>query len=422
MTTAIVFSTWSIMAAAVDVQALLARIGAPSKLVGLVGLGDKAVSGTRLQASRSGLVPSWPGLEEALPDGGLPRGVVELAAPFSLGGATSVALAAVRAGQSRAKEAWCAWVDPGASLYAPGVVRAGVDVSRLLVVCPERAAIGRTAVKVVASGAFEVVVVDADAMSRPGSPARSDRQAPRKRPLAPEVLVRKLALAAEPNGATVLLLTDSTRPRAVPWPVAMRLELRRPSLGDLSVRVAKDRRGRVGFESTVPFRPLLSGWFRAPAPNLPDWAALDARASSHRWLIGGTRWFADSGRRRIACIALTHARIEIARGRDRSPDGRRRLPARRLRTERARRARQHAPRRREPRGHGPRGEGGADRGRRAREVLRAPGESRRRRRGAGAARAPRRVDARLRPRRIVRRERRRRLGRRDGLRAPSCGE
>ncbi|MGH7438736.1 MAG: recombinase A, partial [Polyangiaceae bacterium] len=188
-----------------------------------------------------------------LPDGGLPRGVVELAAPFSIGGATSVALAAVRAGQGRAKEAWCAWVDPGASLFAPGVVRAGVDVSRLLVVSPERAALGRTAVKIVASGAFEVVVVDG--LSGAGQEGR------RRKALAPEVLVRKLAIAAEPNGATVLLLTDSTRPRAVPWPVAMRLELRRPSVGDLSVRVAKDRTGRVGFESTVPFRPVLSGLF-----------------------------------------------------------------------------------------------------------------------------------------------------------------
>jgi recombination protein RecA len=207
--------------------------------------------------------------------------VVELAAPFALGGATSIALAAVRAGQGRAKEAWCAWVDPEASLYAPGVVRAGVDVSRLLVVCPEREAFGRTAVKVVASGAFEVVVLDVDAMSRSGSPARSDRQSLRKKPLAPEVLVRKLALAAEPNGATVLLLTDSTRPRAVPWPVALRLELRRPSLGDLTVRVAKDRRGRVGVAATVPFRPLLgfSGWLGAPPPNLQDWAAFPAHTA-----------------------------------------------------------------------------------------------------------------------------------------------
>jgi hypothetical protein len=119
----------------------------------------------------------------------------------------------------------------------------------------------RTAVKVVRSGAFEVVVVDVDAI---GVAAGGDRgvgadsgvRIKNKKALAPEVLVRKLALAAEPSGTTVLLLTDSTRPRAVPWPVALRLELERPSRSELSVRVAKDRRGRVGLAATVPFRPF----------------------------------------------------------------------------------------------------------------------------------------------------------------------
>jgi hypothetical protein len=71
------------------------------------------------------------------------------------------------------------------------------------------------------------------------------------------VLVRKLALAAEQGGTTVLLLTDATRKRAVPWPVALRLEMMRPSLRSLSVRIAKDRRGRVGIAKTIPFRPLM---------------------------------------------------------------------------------------------------------------------------------------------------------------------
>ena len=70
----------------------------------------------------------WPGLGDLLPDGGLPRGVVELAAPRALGGSTSVALAAVRSGQARARSAWCAWIDPEGTLHAPGVVAAGVDL------------------------------------------------------------------------------------------------------------------------------------------------------------------------------------------------------------------------------------------------------------------------------------------------------
>ncbi len=68
--------------------------------------------------------------------------------------------------------------------------------------------------------------------------------------------MRKLALAAEPSGATVLLLTDASKPRAATWPVALRLELSRPEPGSLAVRVAKDRRGRVGLARTVPFLPV----------------------------------------------------------------------------------------------------------------------------------------------------------------------
>jgi RecA/RadA recombinase len=232
------------MSVAHDVEALLARIGSPSKL--------------RLPRSEDvspPLVLSWAALNEVLPDGGLPRGVVEFAAPRALGGSTSIALAAVRAGQARGAKAWCAWIDPEGTLHAPGVVAAGVDLSRMLVVHPPRALVGRVALKVVGAGAFEVVVVDFDAL--PGaqqSPAQvSEATAGKKKGWAPEVLVRKLALAAEPSATTVLLLTDATGSRAVPWPVAMRLELSRPRKRELVVRVAKDKRGRVGVAKTVPF-------------------------------------------------------------------------------------------------------------------------------------------------------------------------
>jgi recombination protein RecA len=196
----------------------------------------------------------WPGLEAVLPDGGLPRGIVELAAPGKLGGATRVALAAVRAAQARSPNAWCAWIDPEGTLHAPGVVAAGVDLSRMLVVRTPRPLLGKVGVKVVSSGAFEVVVVDVDAQSSPSPGVLASLS--RSRGWAPELLVRKLALAAEPSGATVLLLTDASRPRAATWPVALRLELSRPDARSLAVRVAKERRGRVGLARTVPFLPV----------------------------------------------------------------------------------------------------------------------------------------------------------------------
>jgi len=237
------------IAAHEDVEKLLAR------------LGRRRLCTASEEADRPLLSLAWPGLNDVLPDGGLPRGVVELTAPRALGGATSVALTAVRASQSRALTAWSAWIDPEATLHAPGVVASGVDLARMLVVHPPRADLGRVAVKVVLSGAFEVVVIDFDAVmgASPVSSAsltRGGRQPTGAHAGSPEVLVRKLALAAEPSGASVFLLTDSTRSRAVVWPVALRLELSRPSRTDLAVRVAKDRRGRVGLAKTVPFYPV----------------------------------------------------------------------------------------------------------------------------------------------------------------------
>jgi hypothetical protein len=77
-------------------------------------------------------------------------------------------------------------------------------------------------------------------MPRRGSRARVDGS----------VIVRKLALAAEDKGTTFILLTDLFTSRAVPWPVALRLEVqRRPEA--IAVRVTKDRRGRASSQHVV---------------------------------------------------------------------------------------------------------------------------------------------------------------------------
>jgi recombination protein RecA len=154
-----------------------------------------------------------------------------------------VALAVIRSAQQREERAWCAWVDSEATLYAPAVAKAGVDLNRLLVVRPPPALAGRVALKVAQARACEVIVVDL--------PPRWGK---------PEVLVRKLALAAEDSGASIVLLTDSLVPHATPLPVNLRLELARAP-GHLVVKVAKDRRGRTGLaKGTVPMRtrPCLS--------------------------------------------------------------------------------------------------------------------------------------------------------------------
>lgn len=200
--------------------------------------------------ARSVLPLDWPELEKALPDGGLPRGVVELAAttrmmssvrsahPFESmrGGTTTIAISAIRAVHADDERAWCAWITPKASgsmktpgLYAPALAQAGVDLDRLLIVRPDAPALSRTLVKAASSGAFALVVVDV-----PRGVIQNGNEG--------VVVTRKLALAAEEYGTTSLLLTSAREPRSVPWPVAMRLEVeRRPDA--LAIKVAKDRRG-----------------------------------------------------------------------------------------------------------------------------------------------------------------------------------
>jgi hypothetical protein len=231
-------------------------------------LGSRVESAESLgggEAAESKQLPlDWPELDAALPDGGLPRGVVELAAPHALGGGTSIALAAIRAAHAKSPRAWCAWLDPESTLYAPGVAAAGVDLARLLVIRPPRAELARVAVKAAGSRAFDVIAIDMDPVpgaiaSGTGATAKSARGGPRKRAWPKDLLVRKLALLAAEGGATILLLTDASIPRAVPWPVALRLEITRAP-ESIALRVAKDRRGRSGLAKTVPLqtRPGLT--------------------------------------------------------------------------------------------------------------------------------------------------------------------
>jgi len=267
------------MAAAHDLEALLSQMGKKLRFAG---------DDERPRPLSLGLGLGWSELNEALPDGGLPRGIVELAAPGRLGGATSVALAAVKAAQARSPHAWCAWLDPEATLHAPGVLAAGVDLSRMLVVRTPRSLLGKVGVKVVGAGVFELVVVDVDALGDALQPSSSQPRGP-SRGWAPELLVRKLALAAEPSGATVLLLTDASKSRSIPWPVALRLELSRPDVKTLAVRIAKERRGRVGLARTVPSRRVRAcrTWAQWSPPETQTPYMSERALATFSWDIPG---------------------------------------------------------------------------------------------------------------------------------------
>jgi hypothetical protein len=214
-------------------------------------------------------------IDEALPDGGFPRGaVVEVASPYGLARATSLALAACASAQAEAKlrggdetaSAWCAFLDPARTLFAPSVARAGVDLERLLVVQPAAEDLARVAARIAASGAFAVVVIDLAGVPGQKSPQRLDRWVN---------TVRRLALAVEGSETSIVLLTDAHAQRSTPLPVALRIEVDRASTDRLVLRVAKDRRGRIAAAASIalPFETSSSsssssrpGVAAAPSP------------------------------------------------------------------------------------------------------------------------------------------------------------
>lgn len=205
-----------------------------------------------------------PELDQALPDGGLPRGaVVELVVAGGSALATSTALLACRSAQreavARGGEApFCAFVDPTGTLHGPGVAASGVELERLLVVRPPLEALARTAIRVVESQAFSVVVVDVA-----GVPGASIGPALGNWPR----VVRRLALSAQASGSTVLLVTSRDAQRPLPLPVAMRIELARPDVDRLTVRIAKERRGRVSGPRDIAWaRPRAKPLRRSRVP------------------------------------------------------------------------------------------------------------------------------------------------------------
>ncbi len=196
----------------------------------------------------------WPELDRILPDGGLPHAVVEITcAHHAFAGATRVAVSAIAAAQRRDASAWCAWMDSSATLFAPGLARAGVDLARLLVVRPAAALLPRVVVMSATSGAFDVVVIEVhrDHGSAAGGPKGFGRGA--------DKLVRKLALAAEQHGTTIVLLAP---PHADAWPVALRLEVARTEDG-IDVRVTKDRFGRLEPRLAKTHVPVSRVWNRS---------------------------------------------------------------------------------------------------------------------------------------------------------------
>jgi hypothetical protein len=167
----------------------------------------------------------WPELNALVPS--LPEGVTELRA-IGLG-ASTVALAYLHAAPGL-----CAWIDPEATLYAPALVRAGIDLDRLLVVRAPKDDARRIATKLSLSEAFDLVVVD---MRTLGARSKDD------------VFVRKITM----QHTRTIVLTNAYDTKRTAWPTALALEISRNPSG-IHVRVVKERHSvaALGQARTLP--------------------------------------------------------------------------------------------------------------------------------------------------------------------------
>ena len=208
-------------------------------------------------APNAGLSLGVEALNRVLPDHGLPRGaVIELAIHGGSALGTSLGLAACRSAQQAAVNQggsvpWCAFLDPSGTLYGPGVAAAGVNLERLLVVRPSLEALSRVALRIVESAACAVTVVDL--LGVPGQLLGVNLTSWLR-------VVRRLAMGVDGTAHSVILLTDANEQRPLPLPVSQRIELERPSEGKLSVRVAKDKQGRVSAPRSIAWARTGPAW------------------------------------------------------------------------------------------------------------------------------------------------------------------
>jgi recombination protein RecA len=193
-------------------------------------------------AARSSIPTGLASLDSALPDEGFPRGCVsEISAVPCCSQATSIGLRLCASAQKLATlrgglPAWCAWLDPSCSLFAPGVASYNVALDRLLVVRPPAPELARIAVRVASSRAFAVVVVDTCGVLGAPISVALPRWAN---------VVRRLAIAVADSDCSIVLLTEQAQSRQALLPVALRLLLHQTSASSLRLQVTKDRHGRA---------------------------------------------------------------------------------------------------------------------------------------------------------------------------------
>jgi recombination protein RecA len=167
---------------------------------------------------------------------------------------------------------WCAFIDPSASLFAPGVTRLGIDLAYLLVARPEANAIDRVAVRIAEANLVAVLIIDLRGVVQSGAvPCSTTTCSTAPRSSAPrsplqqgtrtarsldehtwQRTVRRLSLAVKSSSTSVLLITQAEQFQSLPLPTFQRLELTRRSQTSFELRVAKERTGHVSGPRLFP--------------------------------------------------------------------------------------------------------------------------------------------------------------------------
>lgn len=199
-----------------------------------------------------------PGELEGGPWGALQRtllvrgGTVELA---SLPGAGALSLALRLMARAALVEPgrWLCVAMPSASLCASAVAARGVPLHRFLVVHPPASDLMRFSVRVVKSGVFSSVLVDATHLDDLGSLP---------------VATRRLSLGAEEAGTTVFLLTSARAARPQPLPVAVKALVEPSHEGGGLARVLRHRHGHLGTLEIPALDDALVGRF-SDVPDAP---------------------------------------------------------------------------------------------------------------------------------------------------------
>lgn len=178
--------------------------------------------GGRLSATVSAVASGFTDLDEVLPGGGWPRGALtEILMPqHGIGALRLLMPSLARLSQD---ERWICWVAPPYIPYAPALVGAGIDLSRVLLVHPRAQQDGLWAVEQsLRSGTCSAVLA---------WPALDDRTA-----------LRRLQLAAEAGDALGFLFRPG-RLAQRPSPAALRVQLKPEPGSGLSVSILKRRGG-----------------------------------------------------------------------------------------------------------------------------------------------------------------------------------